>query len=67
MIAHFLFFALIGGISSRYSFTAVGLVIVLILAAVFGVFWLPLDLVEFGFGYLVGRAIREKSEMNTTH
>lgn len=60
MIAYFLFFALIGGLSARYRLTPGGLVVVLILAAVFGVFWLPLDLVEFGFGYLVGRAIRTR-------
>ena len=49
---------MIGGISARYNLTAVGLVVLLIMAVTFGIYWLPLDLVEFGFGYLIGKAMR---------
>lgn len=61
MIAYFIFFALIGGIAARYNLTVVGLIVVLILAATFGIHWLPLDLIEFGFGYLIGKAIRDRA------
>jgi len=61
MIGYFIFYALLGGLSSRYNKTALGLCVTLILAFVFGVHWLPLSLVEFGFGYLIGKKIREET------
>jgi hypothetical protein len=60
MIAYFIFYALLGGISARYDKTVIGLLVTLVLAFTFGIHWLPLSLVEFWFGYIIGKGMREK-------
>lgn len=60
MIAYFLLFALIGFIAGRSDKLLVGLIVVVALALFLGVFWLPLDLVEFLIGYWVGAQTKEK-------
>ena len=58
MIGYFIFYALIGAISASLDMTVVGLIVLVVMAAIFGIHWLLLDLIEFGFGYLIGKATR---------
>ena len=62
MIGYFIFYSLLGGLSARYNKTAIGLCVTLILACVFGIHWLPLSLIEFGFGYMIGKKMREEGD-----
>ena len=62
MIAYALFYGIIGYLAFQFQKPYFGLIVVLGLAVVLGIFWLPLSLVEYFAGYMIAKMLAAKEE-----
>ena len=62
MLAYLLIFGLVGFIAGRGEQGLGGLAVVVGLAIFLGIHWLPLDLVEYGIGWYIGREVKKHED-----